>query len=231
MLLPAPVQSGKSVGLPARKFSRMTTSETEMPPSALMSPHCRAPAPPQKLLDGRPLAACNRSSASPMVSRPSLFRSPQAEARADELQPATTTIASSPASMAFHVLLVLIVISFIVPFAFMACGDRDMSGRLRDRDGAGHAVDGLAEMIDRVGDGAGLSRELVLALAGIAERAASGRAARRTIARADRLGGEVAGLAHRRIEDVGAAEGAVVAIAELRAGLAGGDGDRRPAVV
>src|SRR5262245_26785637 len=109
-----------------------------------------------------------------------------------------------------------------------------MSGRLRDHDGAGDAGDRLAVVVDGVADGAGLRRDLLLALTGVAERAAADRAARRAVASADASGRrppEVPGLADRAVEDVGAAEGAVVPVAELRARLAGGHGERRAAVV
>src|SRR5215813_3309989 len=106
-----------------------------------------------------------------------------------------------------------------------------MSGRLRDHDRAGHAVDVLAIVIDGVGDGARLRRDLLLPLAGVAQRATTDRAARRPVAPADHGVGEMPGPADRAIEDVGAAEGPVGPIAELGAGLAGGHGDWRSAVV
>src|SRR5262249_17865447 len=106
-----------------------------------------------------------------------------------------------------------------------------MSGRLRDRDSAGHAVDVLTVVIDGVGDGARLRCDLLLPLARVTERAATDRAVRRAVAAADRRRREVARLADRPVEDVGAAEGPVGAVAELRTGLAGGHGERRAAVV
>src|SRR2546425_1268282 len=106
-----------------------------------------------------------------------------------------------------------------------------MSGRLHDGDGAGHARDGLAVVIDGVGDRARLGRDLLLALAGVAERTAADRAARRAVASAYHRVGEVPGLAHRAVEDVGAAESAVVPVAELGTRLARRDVERRSAVV
>src|SRR5262249_25032038 len=104
------------------------------------------------------------------------------------------------------------------------------SRRLRDGDRARDAVDRHSEVIDGVDERARERGDLVLLLARVAERAAADRAVRRPITAADHRSGERSRLADRSVVDVGAAERSVGTVAELRAGLARRDRERRAAV-
>src|SRR5262245_15125084 len=108
---PAPVQIGKSVGLPARKLRKMTTSAIVSVPSPFMSPHWSAPPLLQSVAaPGGFATVWRRMSASPILAKPSPLRSPQAAfACADGAQPATPTSAASPATAPFHMLLVVLI--------------------------------------------------------------------------------------------------------------------------
>src|SRR5262249_4605379 len=91
---------------------------------------------------------------------------------------------------------------------------------LHDGDRARDAVYGLSEVIDGVDEGARERGDLVLLLADVAGGAAADRTVRRAVATANGLRGESSGLADGPVVDVGAPEGTVGTITELRACLA-----------
>ena len=182
--------SGVAGASPARAWVQRTASAASTASSSSRSPHWRAPepAPAQRSVGlGAPRVTSSRSVQSARVSAPSPFRSPQtASPEAGVPDPRTGEQGGRPRRDVGA-----------WPSSSCPCSAWPPSSHPADRDRAGHAVDGFAVRVERVGHRArrrrGLRHAGVVRGAAVLQRAA-----------ADGVGGERPGGAHHRRGEIGA---------------------------